>query len=133
MLSYDDALARILTAVSEPLEAESVGLEQARGRTLAQDFLAPSDLPPFDNSMVDGYAVRAASVGAASPTVPLCLPVGMEIAAGLWPTRALRAGEAARIFTGAPLPDGCDALVMVEDTDEEDGWVTLRDPGSGTG
>ena len=131
MLSYDDALARILTAVSEPLEAESVGLEQARGRTLAQDFLAPSDLPPFDNSMVDGYAVRAASVGAASPTVPLCLPVGMEIAAGLWPTRALRAGEAARIFTGAPLPDGCDALVMVEDTDEEDGWVTLRDPGSG--
>ncbi len=131
MQSYDDALARILGSVSGPLGAESVVLESALGRALAQDVLAPSDLPPFDNSMVDGYAVRAASVGLASPDVPLCLPVGMEIAAGSWPTRALRAGEVARIFTGAPLPEGCDALVMVEDTDEEDGWVTLRDPGSG--
>lgn len=131
MRSYDEALEQVLAAVLGPLETELVPLEQARGRALAEDMIAPVDLPPFDNSMVDGYAVRAASVGAASEDTPLALPIGMEIAAGSWPTRALRAGEAARIFTGAPLPEGGDALVMVEDTEEdESGWVTLRAPGS---
>ena len=131
MLSYDDALARILAAVPGPLEPEQVPLHEARGRALAEDFHAPSDLPPFDNSMVDGYAVRLASTGSASSEQPLCLPIGMEIAAGSWPTRELRPGEAARIFTGAPLPEGCDGLVMVEDTEEdENGWVTLFTPGS---
>lgn len=132
MLSYDAALARIL-ASAQPLEPESVPLEQARGRALARDLHAPLDLPPFDNSMVDGFAVRAANVGRASEELALSLPVVMEIPAGSWPTRALNPGEAARIFTGAPIPEGCDALVMVEDTEESDdqpGWVTLRDPGS---
>lgn len=135
MLSYDEALTRALAVVTEPLSAEAVALDDALGRALAQDLFAASELPTFDNSMVDGYAVRQASVGAASPECPLSLPVVMEIAAGGWPTRALRPGEAARIFTGAPIPEGCDAVVMVEDTEEDDedeSRVTLRDPGSAT-
>jgi molybdopterin molybdotransferase len=134
LLSYDDALARIL-ATAVPLATEHVPLEHARGRALAEELLAPCDLPPFDNSMVDGYAVRAASVRRASESVALSLPIGMEIPAGSWPSRALQAGEAARIFTGAPIPEGCDAVVMVEDTEEDGdapGRVTLRHPGSGS-
>lgn len=131
MLSYDAALERILASVPGTLGAEDVPLSEALGRALAADLLSPCDLPPFDNSMVDGYAVRRASVGAASEDIPLVLPVTMEIAAGSWPSRALRPGEAAHIFTGAPVPDGCDTIVMVEDTEEDDeGRVTLRDPGS---
>ena len=136
MLSYDEALAQILGSVTVPLATELVPLEQAQGRAVASDIWATCDLPPFDNSMVDGYAVRAASVGSASEELGLSLPITMEIPAGSWPTRALNAGEAARIFTGAPIPQGCDAVVMVEDTEEGDednepGRVTLRHPGSG--
>ena len=132
MLSYDEALAQILGSVTVPLATELVPLEQARGRATATDILATCDLPLFDNSMVDGYAVRTASVGSASEEVGLNLPITMEIPAGSWPTRALNAGEAARIFTGAPIPEGCDAVVMVEDTEEDEpGRVTLRHPGSG--
>ena len=133
MLSYEDALARILASAPPPLQTEQVPLEDALGRALAADLFAPSELPPFDNSMVDGFAVRRASVGAASEALPLSLPIVMEIPAGGWPSRPLRPGEAARIFTGAPVPEGCDAIVMVEDTQEDEddeGWVTLRDPGS---
>jgi molybdopterin molybdotransferase len=136
MRSYDEALAEILAAVSEPLATEPIALEQARGRSVAEALLAPSDLPPFDNSMVDGFAVRSASVASACESLGLSLPITMEIPAGSWPTRALRAGEVARIFTGAPIPEGCDAVVMVEDTEEGDGdeagRVTLRHPGSGS-
>ncbi|WP_395146348.1 gephyrin-like molybdotransferase Glp [Armatimonas sp.] len=139
MQSYDEALAQILASATVPLATELVPLEQARGRAVASDILATCDLPPFDNSMVDGYAVRTASVGSASEELGLSLPITMEIPAGSWPTRALRAGEAARIFTGAPIPEGCDAVVMVEDTEEaeeddenEPGRVTLRHPGSGS-
>ena len=139
MQSYDEALEQILGSVTVPLAPELVPLKQARGRAVASDILATCDLPPFDNSMVDGYAVRAASVGSASEELGLSLPITMEIPAGSWPTRALNAGEAARIFTGAPIPQGCDAVVMVEDTDEREhgdeddelGRVTLRHPGSG--
>jgi molybdopterin molybdotransferase len=132
MLGYDDALARVLSAAGSPLPAEIVPARDARGRALTDDLLAPVDLPPFDNSAVDGYAVRLASTGAATHDMPLSLPVTMEIPAGRWPDRPLRGGEAARIFTGAPLPDGADALVMVEDTefDAETGRVTLRHGGS---
>jgi molybdopterin molybdotransferase len=134
MQRYEAALERVLASAGV-LGTEHVPLEQARGRATAEDILAPSDLPPFDNSMVDGYAVRAASVGGASEQLGLSLPILMEIPAGSWPARTLQAGEAARIFTGAPIPEGCDAVVMVEDTEEsedEPGRVTLRHPGSGS-
>ena len=130
MLSYDDALTRVLASVPNSLPAETVPLSDAPGRALAEDLLAPCDLPAFDNSMVDGYAVRLKTTSVASPDIPLTLPVTGEVAAGSAPGRALLAGEAWRIFTGAPLPEGADAVVMVEDTEEEDGWATLTHGGS---
>ena len=132
MLSYDEALERILRAAEsiQPLPVETVSLGEARGRATLYDINAPADLPAFDNSMVDGYAVRLKTTGAASPTIPLTLPVTGEVAAGSVADRALMAGEAWRIYTGAPIPEGADAVVMVEDTAEEDGWVTLRHGGS---
>jgi molybdopterin molybdotransferase len=133
MLTYNEALTRVLTAVQSALPLESVPLSAAQGRALAADLLAPRDLPPFDNAMIDGFAVRLATTGVASSEIALTLPITGEVAAGSVPTRALRAGEAWRIYTGAPIPEGCDALVMVEDTEEDDdepGWVTLRHGGS---
>ncbi len=133
MISYDEALVRVLASVENPLSAEPVSLSAVRDRALGADLLAPRDLPPFDNAMIDGFAVRLATTAPASHEVALTLPITGEVAAGVAPTRALRAGEAWRIYTGAPVPEGCDALVMVEDTEEDEdepGWVTLRHGGS---
>ena len=84
---------------------------------LAGDVVAAEAVPPFANTAMDGYAVRAADIAAA----PVTLPVVAEVAAGHPADRALRPGEAMRIFTGAPMPDGADAVVMVERTERLDG------------
>jgi molybdopterin molybdotransferase len=129
MLSYDEALTRVLAAVPSLLPSEQVALEDALGRILAEDVLADSDLPPFDNSAVDGYAVRYPATGA--PLSGSTFVIGQTIAAGSAPRAPLGPGEAARIFTGAPIPEGTDAIVMVEDTEEISGNpVRLHDPGS---
>ena len=135
MLSYDDALARILAAVPGSLPAEPTPLDDALGRALAHDVLASGDLPPFANSAVDGYAVRAEDTKDASPGRSVQLMVTQTIPAGHAPQREVGPGEAARIYTGAPLPSGADALVMVEDTAAaatESGGdaVQLRAPGT---
>jgi molybdopterin molybdotransferase len=99
------------------LEPELVPLGRARGLVLAADVVATEDVPPFANTAMDGYAVVAADTGAAGPGMPpVCLPVVAEVAAGHPAPRPLTAGEAMRIFTGAPVPDGADAIVMVERT-----------------
>jgi len=85
----------------------------AIGTVLAEPVAAIEDVPPFANSAVDGYAVVAASVAGA----PVELPVVGEVAAGAWTERVLQPGEAIRIMTGAPIPAGADAVVMVEDTE----------------
>jgi len=90
-----------------------VPLNAARGRVLAADVVSPVNVPPFDNSAVDGYAVRAADLGPAGETT---LTVIDRIMAGHGASRALGAGEAARIFTGAPVPEGADTIFMQEDT-----------------
>jgi molybdopterin molybdotransferase len=112
MLSVHEAQQRILARFS-PLETISIPLEQAAGRVLAAAVRADSDLPPFDNSSVDGFAVCAADV----MTAPVSLPVVGDIPAGSNPNFSLQPGQAARIMTGAPLPPGAEAVVMVEDTD----------------
>lgn len=112
MLSVHEARERILAQFS-PLETTRCPLEQAAGRVLAETIRAESDLPAFDNSSVDGFAVRAEDAGA----VPVMLPVISDIPAGRAPDFRLQAGQAARIMTGAKLPAGADAVVMVEDTD----------------
>lgn len=127
MLSYDEALTRILAAVPGPLPTQTVALDAAQNRVLASDIYASESLPPFDNSAVDGYAVRLADAAQASSTAPVRLLVTQTIAAGYAPTKPVLPGEAARILTGAPVPPGADALVMVEDTATDGDTVLLSD------
>jgi molybdopterin molybdotransferase len=119
-LSVDEALERILARV-RTLEPLSVDLLDALGATLADDAIADRDVPPFRNSAMDGYAVIAADVAGA----PATLRVVGEIAAGAMPSRPIVRGEAMRIMTGAPLPDGADTIVRVEDTDNRTDSVTI--------
>lgn len=112
MLSVREARERILAKFS-PLETILCPLEAAAGRVLAETIYAETDLPAFDNSSVDGFAVRAEDVAA----IPVTLSIIGDIPAGKAPDFRLKAGQAARIMTGAKLPAGANAVVMVEDTD----------------
>src|SRR5262245_53514923 len=115
MLELENALERILSTI-QPLEHETVALPEAADRVLAEPILSPVDLPPFDNSAMDGYAVRAADVAAASAEQPASLQVRGKVAAGGVPAHPVTAGTCVRLFTGSPLPEGADAVVMQEDT-----------------
>ena len=120
MLSVDDALARILGALT-PLPAEQVAVSDGLGRVLAEDVAARRTQPPAAMSAMDGYAVRAVDV----KTVPVILKVIGQAPAGDAFAGTVGAGEAVRIFTGGPLPDGADAIVIQEDTEAGDGTVTV--------
>ena len=121
LLSVSEAreklLAALTPATASPEDIERVQLSQAAGRVLAEDVHSSLDLPPFANSSMDGFAVRAADVEGAQAGHPVILKVVADIAAGLSPDVHLQPGQAARIMTGAPLPEGADAVVPVEDTD----------------
>lgn len=116
-LSVAEALSLVLARI-EALEAEHAPLDDALGRVLAAPVMAGDDLPPFANSSMDGYAVRAADVAGASQESPAGLRVLADIAAGSDPSVEIGPGTAARIMTGAPMPRGADAVVPVEATDE---------------
>ena len=118
LLSLEEALTRILAAI-EPLAAETVALPDALDRVLAEDVHATLDLPPFANSSMDGFALHAADVSAATAQTPIVLTVTQDIPAGAASQETLGSGEAARIMTGALLPPGADAVVPVEATDAE--------------
>jgi molybdopterin molybdotransferase len=127
MLSVEQAQAEILSRV-HPLPVERVDILAALGRVLAETVRSTRRIPPWPNSSMDGYAVRAADTRAGAS-----LRVVERIIAGSLPTRRVGAGEAARIFTGAPMPEGADAVVPQEDVDATDGVVALRgavDPGA---
>ncbi|WP_029291168.1 gephyrin-like molybdotransferase Glp [Cellulomonas sp. HZM] len=109
-------------ALAEPLPAHEVSLTDAPGHVLARDVRASEPLPRWDNSSMDGYAVRRADV----THVPVRLPVAVELAAGTADERALEPGAAARIMTGAPLPPGADAVVPIEHTDGATDVVEIR-------
>ena len=117
MLSVEEALERILRHFT-PLEARRAPLLEAIGQVLAEDALATHDIPPLDNSAMDGYALQAADVHGASADTPVTLNVAGVVAAGELPNVAVTPGKAVRIMTGAPVPDGADAVVPFEDTDE---------------
>jgi molybdopterin molybdotransferase len=116
----DDALSILLRDLAPLTERESVELLLAPGRVLAQDLVAPVDVPPGDNSAMDGYAVRSADLD----DLPRVLPVSQRIPAGSV-GKPLEPGSAARIFTGAPLPSGADAVVMQENTELQGSDVRL--------
>ena len=116
MLTVPEASARILEHIA-PLAIERVPLLDALGMVLAEPVRAPMTLPAWDNSAMDGYAVRGADIDAASADHPVSLRVLETVAAGRFATQPVGDGEAIRIMTGAPLPDGADTVVRVEDTD----------------
>ena len=118
LLSVNEARERILSQF-EPVKPENLPLADALNRVLAQDVRAADDLPLFDNSSMDGFALRASDVSEAAPSSPRSLRVVADIPAGTSPTIVLGPGEAARIMTGAHMPDGADAVIPVEDTDFE--------------
>lgn len=118
---------RAVVAALVPVQpTEVVPLAQARGRVLAEDVVAGVSLPSFENSAMDGYAVRAAELAGASEDAPVVLPVAADIPAGRTDVPALEPGTVARIMTGAPMPDGADAIVQVEFTDGGTERVSLR-------
>ena len=121
VISEHEAREHVL-ARCDVLPAAPVDLAAASGLVLAEPIVAAEDVPPFANSAVDGYAVRAADVAAA----PVVLEVVAEVAAGAATDRVVGAGEAIRIMTGAPMPAGADASVMVEDTERLDGGTRVR-------
>ncbi len=117
MLSVEDARERILSFFSR-LEPAEVSLLDALDMVLAEDLVAPQDVPPLANSAMDGYAVVASDLSEASESSPVDLPVAFSVAAGQLPSAALKPGSVVRIMTGAPVPDGADSVVPFEDTDE---------------
>ncbi|SDI88312.1 gephyrin-like molybdotransferase Glp [Nonomuraea jiangxiensis] len=123
MKSVEEHLAEILATV-RPLAPLELELEQTLGATLAEEVTSPVPLPPFDNSAMDGYAVRAEDVAQA----PVRLPVIDDVAAGSVELRAVGPGHAVRIMTGAPLPVGADAVVPVEWTDGGTASVLIDRP-----
>ena len=127
MLSVRDALNALLQSV-EPLAPEHVPLLQSVGRVLAEDVSADLDNPPFDNSAMDGYAVRAADVAEASSAHPVVLEALGDVPAGATPAPSVRAGTCVRIMTGAPTPDGADAVVPLEDVATVGGQVRVLVP-----
>ncbi|MEA3247208.1 MAG: gephyrin-like molybdotransferase Glp [Gemmatimonadota bacterium] len=121
-LDVAEAMARVVAGVAR-LGTERLPTAAARGRVLAAPVHSPVNLPPWNNSAMDGYAVRSADIAA----VPATLRVIETVAAGAFPTRAPGPGEATRIMTGAPVPEGADTVVRVEDTDGGRQRVVIRD------
>ena len=120
MITISEAI-EIVRAQTARLSAEDVTIDAARGRILAEDIVADTDLPPFDRAQMDGYAVRAADVA----KVPTHLRIAGESAAGAGWHHEMKAGEAVRIMTGAPVPAGADAVQQVELTRENDSLVEI--------
>ncbi len=124
LLSIEDARSRVLAEAS-PLPAKTVPLSDAVGSVLAEEIVASHSVPPFDNSGMDGYAVRARDLVDATPESPARLLIAETIPAGHVATKSLSPGEAARIMTGAPMPQGADTVAQSEITSEEDGYVLV--------
>jgi molybdopterin molybdotransferase len=122
MFSFEEARQRVLARVEPLAEREQLAVKGALGRILAEDVRAPLDIPPLPNSARDGYALRSADlVGHGSAR----LRVVVEVPAGQYCDRQIKAGEAARIFTGAPLPPGADTVVMQEYVQRHDEFVEV--------
>src|ERR1700748_928724 len=123
MMSVDEAVGIIAARVTPVRDIETVGLTQADGRVLASEIAAPLPLPPFTNSAVDGYAVASRDLPQGQAQA---FTVAGRVQAGASASEAIQPGQAVRIFTGAPMPDGADTVFMQEDVRiEDDGKVVL--------
>ena len=119
LLSVEQARERILSHF-QPVTTEKLPLADCINRVLASDITAADDLPPFNNSAMDGFALRSTDSSSAAPASPMTLNVVADIPAGSTPTISLMPGQAARIMTGAHMPEGADSVIPVEDTDFND-------------
>ena len=117
MISVEGARERILGFFAQ-LGTEERAISDALGQVLTEDIVGKFDVPPWDNSAMDGYALQAGDIDDAHPDAPVTLKVIGSIAAGEMPSESVKQGATIRIMTGAPLPDGADAVVPFEDTDE---------------
>lgn len=124
MITVEEALDKILFRI-QPLGYEKVSILEALGRVCAEDILANRDIPPFDNSAMDGYAVRSEDIQNASSSHPVRLEVIEDLPAGFISKKKLEKGQAIRIMTGAPVPEEADAVVPVEDTKKEDRFALI--------
>lgn len=118
----------LLLDLAKPVETEAVSLFDCVGRVLAVDLVAADNIPAFDRSPYDGYAFRAEDTASASPDAPVTLKILEEIAAGSVPSKTVTAGTASKILTGAPVPEGADAVINYELTRFTDETVTLFAP-----
>jgi molybdopterin molybdotransferase len=128
LLGADEARAIFDEAFRLPDRKEPVAAAEAFGRVLAEPLVSPEDLPSFRRSLMDGYAVRAADTAGASAAAPRRLVVVADVAMGAAVERGIGPGEAARVPTGGMLPEGADAVVIVEETREENGQVAVLAP-----
>ena len=124
--SVHEALEQILSG-AHPLDVERVPLRASLGRVLSADVRSPIEHPPWDNSSMDGYAVRGEDIANVSAASPIRLRVLETVRAGQRPTRTLEPNSATRVMTGAPTPDGADTVIRVEDTDGGVDVVEIRD------
>jgi len=124
MITVEEALDKILSHV-EPLGCEKVSILEALRRVIGEDILANRDIPPFDNSGMDGYATRSEDIQNASSAHPVRLEVIEDLPAGFVSRKKVGKGKTIRIMTGAPIPEGADTVVPLEDTKEEDGFVSI--------
>ena len=124
-ISLEQGVRLILSRTEQITETETVSIGDSCGRTLAENILAPHDQPPFPKSPLDGYAVRSADTAGACKEAPVKLAVVTEVDAGSCYQGTVRPGQAVRIMTGAPIPDGCDAVIGQEDTDYGEETVNI--------
>ena len=127
MLSYRDALEHLLRVVP-PLTSERLALTAAYGRILATPLVAPCDMPPFDQSLVDGYALRSSDTRTATPAQPVRLALGQTLTAGEHLEQPLAPRQAIRIMTGAPLPRGANTVIKMEESTVEAGTLLIHRP-----
>src|SRR5262245_22732730 len=119
-IPLDEALALLLESATAVQSTERIGISDANGRVIAQPIVAAVDVPPFDRAAMDGYAVVAEDTYGAGPYDPRSLTCVEKVYTGQVPSRRVNRGECIEIATGAPMPEGADAVVMVEETERAD-------------
>ncbi|NLB29393.1 MAG: molybdopterin molybdenumtransferase MoeA, partial [Clostridiales bacterium] len=119
---------KMLFALACPTSSEAVAVDCCNGRVLAEDFISNEMVPPFSKAPLDGYALRGEDTAGASSDAPVVLRITEEIAAGSAPQKPVLGGQAAKILTGAPIPEGANAVVRFEETHFTDETVTLTSP-----
>ena len=128
MISYTQAVQTIIRNLPQPLQAERSVLTEAGQRVLSRALTAPHDMPPFDQSLMDGYALRSRDIRKASPERPVRLTLGATLTAGEYLEQPLPPRQAVRIMTGAPMPPGADAVLKMEESEVEGSELVVRQP-----